>query len=571
MVKKQKLELTWVGKGEEPVLEPRILIEDPTKSYGDPTSQNMLIHGDNLLALKALEQEYSGKIKCIYIDPPYNINAAGIYDDTMEHSLWLSLMSIRLASLYRLLSEDGAIFIQIDDEMFAYLQLLMDEIFGKQNRLNTIALKMSEASGVKMAHVDKRLPKLKEYIVSYKKSPEFRIKEIPLSKINKWNEEYKVYLKDFDHKTRKQLEEITNKSACSLEDVKIVNKLLSSVKMIPLTKVLSELSLRGEEIENWKFENSWRIVQAVGSSSVKKYALAQSYSLTNQIAALLSPKGKLYLYDVNFNKESKSPRIQIIFADENVKRNAGDFWDDIKTTGGVGAEGGNLFPNGKKPERLIERILSIASSEGDLVLDSFLGSGTTAAVAHKLKRKWIGIELEEHAYTHCMPRIQAVIDANDNSGISKAVEWQGGGGFKFYELAPSLLEQDKFGNWIISNKFDANMLAHAMAKQEGFIYNPSQITYWKQGYSTENDHIYTTTQYMSVELFDAIHNEMRDDESLVIACKAFDIACKDRYDNMTIKKIPQILLGRCEFGKDDYSLNITEPDKTEKSDEEMEE
>lgn len=558
MTKKQKLELTWIGKGEELKLEPRILIEDPEKSYGDPDSENMLIHGDNLLALKALEQDFSGQIKCIYIDPPYNINAAGIYDDTMEHSLWLSLMRKRLIYLSKLLRNDGAIFVQIDDEMFAYLQLLMDEVFGKSNRLNTIAVKMSEASGVKMAHVDKRLPKLKEYIIAYKKSSLFRIEDVPLSKINKWNDEYKVYLENFDESKRAKLAEIINKDVCTTDDVVLANDLLKDVKMKSLSAVINKINLPEEEIEDWKFNNSWRIVQAVGSSSVKKYALSIPREIENDIGALLSPKGKLYLFDTNFNVESKSPRIQIIFADENVQRNAGDFWSDIKTTGGVGAEGGNLFPNGKKPEKLVERVIALSSSEGDYVLDSFLGSGTTAAVAHKMRRKWIGIELDEHAYTHCMPRIKSVVDGTDQSGITSSSNWRGGGGYKLYELAPSLLKQDSFGNWVISKDYNANMLAHAMAKQEGFTYNPSQTTYWQQGFSTEKDFIFTTTQYISVELMDSIHSAMQIDESLLIACKAFDEACNDRYDNITIKKIPQILLGRCEFGKEDYSLNISE-------------
>lgn len=175
-----------------------------------------------------------------------------------------------------------------------------------------------------------------------------------------------------------------------------------------------------------------------------------------------------------------------------------------------------------------------------------------------MNRRWIGVELGDHVNTHCIPRLKQVIDGIDQGGISKAMNWQGGGGFKFYELAPSLLAQDQHGNWIISKDYDANMLAHAMAKQEGFTYHPSQTTYWKQGFSTENDYIFTTTQHITVELLDAIHGAMQDEESLLIACKAFDSACKGRYENITIKKIPHILLGRCEFGKDDYSLNVVE-------------
>ena len=205
----------------------------------------------------------------------------------------------------------------------------------------------------------------------------------------------------------------------------------------------------------------------------------------------------------------------------------------------------------------------MSTKPGDFILDSFLGSGTTAAVAHKTNRRWIGIELGEQAYTHCLVRLDKVIDGIDQSGVTKAAGWKGGGGFKFYELAPSLLNKDSYGNWVISSEYDSNMLAHAMAKQEGFTYDPSQVNYWQQGFSTENDYIYTTTQYVTVELLDAIHAQVGANQSLLIACKAFDSACKDRFDNITIKKIPHILLGRCEFGKDDYSLNVQEEEEDE--------
>lgn len=209
-----------------------------------------------------------------------------------------------------------------------------------------------------------------------------------------------------------------------------------------------------------------------------------------------------------------------------------------------------------KPERLLQRILTLASNKGDWVLDSFLGSGTTAAVAHKMNRKWIGIELGEHCHTHCIPRLQKVCDGTDQGGISKSVNWKGGGGFKYYYLAPSLLKQDKYGNWIIEEKYNANMLAAAMAKHNNFKYQPSEEVYWKQGQSSEKDFIYTTTQFITVEKLDQIHEEMQPDESLLICCKKYSKPCENRYSNITIKKIPQMLLGKCEFGREDYSLNI---------------
>lgn len=211
----------------------------------------------------------------------------------------------------------------------------------------------------------------------------------------------------------------------------------------------------------------------------------------------------------------------------------------------------------------------LASTEGDLVLDSFLGSGTTAAVAHKMGRKYIGIELGEHAKTHCYPRLKAVVDG-EQGGISKAVNWQGGGGFKFYTLAPSLLKKDKLDNFIISPDYNPDMLAAAMAKQEGFKYQPDEAKFWKQGISSEQDFIFTTTQFLTVEALEALHDDMQPGESLLICCKAFQQECKNKFSNITIKKIPQMLLNRCEFGKDDYSFNIVNLPQEEENEEEVE-
>jgi len=198
----------------------------------------------------------------------------------------------------------------------------------------------------------------------------------------------------------------------------------------------------------------------------------------------------------------------------------------------------------------------MATNENDLVLDSFLGSGTTAAVAQKMKRKWIGIELGEHANTHCLPRLKQIVKGKDLSGITELVNWQGGGGFKFYTLAPSLVQKDKYGTEIINPLYNANMLAAAMAKQEGFRYQPDEDNYWKQGMSSEKDFIFTTTQFVSVAMLDNLIEELKPEESLLVCCKSFAKGCANRHTNITIKKIPQMLLGRCEFGKDDYSFNI---------------
>jgi adenine-specific DNA-methyltransferase len=210
-----------------------------------------------------------------------------------------------------------------------------------------------------------------------------------------------------------------------------------------------------------------------------------------------------------------------------------------------------------KPERLVCRVLQLATNPGDRVLDSFGGSGTTGAVSHKMGRKWIMVELGEHCHTHIIPRMKKVIDGTDQGGITEAVGWKGGGGFRYFRLAPSLLGKDGWGNWVISKEYDATMLAASMAKHEGFIYNPDETLYWKQGKSTEKDYIFTTTNFITIEYLDSIHEEMQPDESLLICCKSFQDACTERYENITVRKIPNMLLGRCEFGREDYSLTIS--------------
>ena len=232
----------------------------------------------------------------------------------------------------------------------------------------------------------------------------------------------------------------------------------------------------------------------------------------------------------------------------------GDIWLDINT-GKLFNEGTVDFRNGKKPEFLIARILDMTTSPADLVLDSFLGSGTTAAVALKMGRRFIGIELGEHAYTHCHTRLKAVVDG-EQGGISKAVNWQGGGGFKFYELAPTLLTTSKHGNLIISDKYNDEMLAQAMAKHEGYTYAPDADIFWKQGFSGESNFIFTITGYISIAYLDNIASGLSEGEYLLICAESCDSACVKRHNNIIVRPIPKMLLGRCEWGRDSYDLNI---------------
>jgi adenine-specific DNA-methyltransferase len=546
---KQKLELTWIGKDEELKLEPRILIEDPKKSYGDSKTENMLIHGDNLLALKALEQDFAGKIKCIYIDPPYNTGSAfEHYDDSLEHSIWLNLMKPRLKLLHSLLRKDGLLWISIDDGECQYLKILCDEVFERRNFVSTVTVRMSTASGVKTSHRERTIIKEKEYLLVYAKDKDF-VSFVPqyIPQLE-WDDEFQ-YL----------LEKNNSKDPADWE-IKRLKDVLSALG-IPVDS-------NNDKFKKFTLENSaiiWR--RAFIRSSYKEL----SQKSPDKIIYVKDEGGSEHYYYRGRELYFLKDKLHDCFTEEGIinapSHLLGDLWIDINT-GKLFNEGGVDFRNGKKPEFLIARILAMSTSPHDWVLDSFLGSGTTAAVAHKMNRSWIGIELGNHCQTHCVPRLKTVIDNNDSGGITKSVGWVGGGGLKFYELAPSLLRKDKYGNWVIDEQYNANMLAAAICKHEGFKFFPDTQVYWKQGKSTETDYIFVTTSFVTVEQLDKIHEEMRKGESLLICAKSFAPQCKERHSDITIKKIPQIILGKCEFGKDNYDLNIIDTSHKDEEDRE---
>jgi adenine-specific DNA-methyltransferase len=521
----QKLELTWIGKGDEPKLEPRILIENPEYSYGDPNTGNMLIHGDNLLALKALEQDYAGKVKCIYIDPPYNTgNAFEHYDDGVEHSQWLNLMKPRLVLLRNLLSTDGSIWISIDDDESHYLKVLCDEVFGRRNFVSNVIWekKYSPSNDAKW------LSDSHDHILVYAKNKDIWRPNL-LPRGDKQNAYYKY--DDNDGRGLWRSDNVLVKSFSQSGVFAIVNP-NTGIEHFPPKG--SCFRFNAETAQRYLEENRFYFGKdGKGAPQLKRFLSEVKDGVT----------------------------VKTIWTRDEV----GDNQEAKKETKAFDSESVFSTP---KPERLIERVLYLASKENDIVLDSFLGSGTTAAVAHKMGRRWIGVELGEHAKTHCFPRLKQVVDG-EQGGISKSTNWQGGGGFKFYTLAPSLLNQDKFDNWVISTEYNAQMLAAAMSKQEGFTFQPDTHTYWKQGRSSERDYIYVTTQFLTVEVLESIHDEMQPGESLLVCCKAFQKECKHKYPNITLKKIPQMLLGRCEFGKDDYSLNIVNMPVEEKDEIEL--
>ena len=531
-----KLELTWVGKDKQEKIEPRILLLDKEKSYGDEKTENMLIHGDNLLALRSLVSEYSGSIKCIYIDPPYNTGSAfEHYDDNLEHSIWLNLMKYRLELLKELLKDEGLIWIQIDDGEMAYLKVLCDEIFGRNNFINSIAIKVSPPNGVKMQHAEKKILKEKEYILVYSKKRECVKFNREYIKVDVWDSHYNKYING----------DLNNISSC---------------KVLSMNDVLKEKNLiadiNNSQFNKWVYENRNRIFQPVGLAKIKdveKYNKDYIVPI-EEMPGYFAYKGRQVQLIEKSIKETNDGFV--------LARLVCDLWTDVAFNN-LFQEGNGDFKAGKKPERLLKRIINMSTNEGDFVLDSFLGSGSTCAVAHKMNRKWIGIEMGEHCYSHCIPRLNDVINGNDMKGISELVNWKGGGGYKFYEVAPTLIKKDLFGEPIINPEYNAEMLASAVALHEGFKYNPSKEKFWKQSEGNEKSYLYVTTKFLNKEDIENIKADMEGNEFLIIACTAYDKNIEGLYKNIKIKKIPEMLLAKCEFGKENYNLNIINPPEYE--------
>ncbi len=529
----QKLELTWIGKDQRPRLEPRILLEDPKRSYhakqrvtDDDLFDNRLIRGDNLLALKALEAEFAGKVKCVFIDPPYNTGSAFThYDDGLEHSIWLGLMRDRLEIIRRLLADDGSLWITIDDNEAHYLKVLCDEIFGRANFVANVVWEKvytpkSNGRGLSADH---------DHILVFAKSPKWL--EAGWNMVPR-TEEQQGRFKNPDRDPE------------------------GPWRTYPLD-VRTEDEARREK---------YRYEVVIPSGRTVRPAQGRHWALPKEEFERQRKVGEIY-----FGKDGDAMPTHKVYL-KNAKQGviARTWWTYKEVTGNQDAkreilslfgDSGFITP---KPEALLQRVMTIATNPGDLVLDSFGGSGTTGAVAHKMGRRWIMVELGEHCHTHIMPRLQKVIAGQDPGGVTQATGWQGGGGFRYYELAPTLLSTDRWGNLVINPAYDAAMLSAAMCKLEGFAYAPSEVLWWQQGRSSESDFIYVTTQTLGPEQLEALSGEVGADphnpRTLLVCCGAYRgvtaTQAAQRWPNLTLKKIPKMVKDRCEWGHDDYSLNV---------------
>ena len=527
---KTRLELTWIGKDTRPKLEPRILLEDATKSYAASARltdadifDNILIKGDNLLALKALEAEYTGRVKCIYIDPPYNTGSAfAEYDDGIEHSLWLSLMRDRFMLLRTLLDVKGTLWVHLDDNEAHYAKVLLDEVFGRQNFVANLIWHKSYA---------------------VRSNADF---------FSTSHEHVFVYARD------RTLAQLGRFSRTDEQEARYANP--DNDPRGPWQSVTMTISLvggaRGRQFaKTGKSDNIYEVTSPAGQKVLPPANRCWSRNpagfaeLDRDKRIWWGPRG------------DSAPRLKMFLSEADKGLLPTTLWSGAAEFGmnqdGVRElrdAGLPMFPT-PKPERLLERILTIATNRGDLVLDSFAGSGTTGAVAHKMGRRWIMVELNEHCHTHIIPRLQKVIDGTDAGGVTQTTGWQGGGGFRYYTLAPSLLEKDKWGNWVINKDYNAAMLAEALCKLEGFTYAPSETLYWQHGFSTERDFLYVTTQNLSHEQLVGLSEDVGSERSLLVLCGAFR-GNVNAFTNLTVKKIPKHVLARCEWGHDDYSLKI---------------
>jgi adenine-specific DNA-methyltransferase len=550
MTTKQKLELTWIGKENRPKLEPRILLEDPEKCYhakqrvtDNDSFDNRLIFGDNLLALKALEAEFAGKVKCIYIDPPFNTQQAfDLYDDGVEHSSWLSLLRDRLEILWKLLSSDVTLFVHIDDNELGYLVALLDEIFGRRNRLYVVTFKQGSATGHKA--INPGCVSTTNYVLIHAKD---KTQWVP-------NRVFTGRARD----TRYSQFVVNIEDGYADWEIVTLNRAFASALGIPEKEARRVAKDDPDRLDQFVLTNARSVIRTArpdyeGVGEAVREMINASKQSPAEILKLERP-GYSNMYFKNGER--------ILFYADKLKLVDGQYvageplttlWDDILSNN-LHNEGGVQFSKGKKPEGLIKRCLDLATKRGDLVLDSFAGSGTTGAAAHKMGRRWIVVELGEHCDTHIIPRLKKVIDGEDPGGITDAVGWKGGGGFRYYRLAPSLLEKDKWGNWVIHRDYNAAMLAEALCKLEGFTYAPSEVVYWQQGRSTERDFLYVTTATLSHEQLQQLSDEVGPERSLLVLCMAF--RGRGEYPNLTVKKIPKQVLCHCEWGHDDYSLRV---------------
>jgi adenine-specific DNA-methyltransferase len=437
--------------------------------------------------------------------------------------------------------QTGSFFIHLDDNEVDYCKVVLDEIFGRSNFVNRITIEARAPSA--FSTVNPGVFKATEYILWYAKDKSqfvdrsARVKRDPDYAYNKWI--------DNPH------DDCAKWTFSSLVDAFNAQvKMRSSNPRTILDKYNDFIIANADRICRFASISDSGAGQKI--LELKRKSLAQP----DKMFFLKRDDGLDDVYVLGGQQLIfYSKNVNVIDGEKFATRLLTNIWTDIAWEG-IATEGGITFRKGKKPERLLRRVIELATNPGDLVLDSFLGSGTTAAVAHKMGRRWIGVELGDHCYTHCKVRLDKVIDGEDAGGITKAVGWKGGGGYRFYELAPTFITKDQWGQEVINRDYNPPMLAEAVCKLEGYVYAPSQDEYFIHGHATEKAFIYVTTNFMRKKNLAAISERLGEGRHLLICCKAFDKAAVVEFENLTVRKIPDAVLNKCEWGHDDYSLNV---------------
>jgi adenine-specific DNA-methyltransferase len=421
--------------------------------------------------------------------------------------------------------------------------VLLDELFGRNNRLYTVTFKQGSATGHKS--INPGCVSTTNFLLIYAKDKSV------------WAPNRIFTARERDDRYNQYIENI--EASCEQWTITTLAKAFAASKGVTEKEARTLQKANPQELDSFVIRNAKSVIrfarpsyEGVGSETKK---LIDQSKVNKQSIFRLERDGYPDIYLKGGER--------IIFYVDKLKNIDGKLvageplttlWDDILSNN-LHAEGGVEFPKGKKPEGLIKRAFELATNQGDWVLDSFAGSGTTGAVAHKMGRRWILVELGEHCDTHVVPRLKSVIDGTDASGITEAVSWKGGGGFRYYYLAPSLLKTDKWGNLVINKEFNADMLSQAVCKLEGYTYAPSDTLYWQHGRSSEKSFIYVTTQHLTREQLTQLNDEVGPNRSLLICCSAFR-GKPENYPYLEIKKIPKAVLAKCEWGHDDYSLNV---------------
>jgi adenine-specific DNA-methyltransferase len=567
-VHRQNLELRWPHKdkrllydydadgkphprfGELGVVEPRVLID--VSQYGTEAGKgwdkhsNLLIRGDNLLALKTLTETYARKVKLIYIDPPFNSDQAfPEYDDGLEHSTWLTMMRDRLELLRDLLARDGSIWCEIDDTEFGYLNVLMDEVFGRDNRIALVTVKRSAGTGHKA--INPGPVNVTDFVLGYarertrwKYHPQLVLRDKYDANYNKWIQNVG------DAPAKWQIEPLPDVFARTqgYEDAKKARKAMSAAKF--------KEAMFSFALENNKHIVRFAIPNYEGVSKAARELIDKSkedkaihhlprdhhldmYFVNGQRILFLSDRMQP-LEDPEEGEDGKPKEEQAPALAEKLT----NFWDDIPWQG-IAREGGVEFKKNKKPEKLLQRIIALGTEKGDLVLDSFAGSGTTGAVAHKMGRHWIMVELGEHAETLALPRLKSVVAGSDKSGVTKAEGWQGGGGFRYLTLAAPLLSREpELGMLVLDPAYTNGLLLAAVCLREGFTPTGDAVLHGQGG---ERTFAHVTEEFVTTDYLEGVAANLPDGGSLTVYCLARDSELA-LPENVVVRKLPGDLANR---------------------------